>query len=135
MLNITAPFPRPGSFALYEVDGQTLAVRILSHEAIGDLVAVSVQGRFGASANKSVSLAALGDPTPLTAAELAELNRLDAALIGYTGRGNASTRRADALRDRYCRAKALANLLERVPARHFPAAAAARRELVEGARA
>jgi hypothetical protein len=118
MLPTPTTFPLPCSFALYEEDGQTLAVHILATEGDDGLVAVSVQGRYGASANKSVPLAELKDATPLTTAEL----------IGYEGRGNADSRRAAELRDRYTRAKLLAELLERVPARHFPAAAAALRE-------
>jgi hypothetical protein len=128
MLPTPTTFPLPCSFALYEEDGQTLAVHILATEGDDGLVAVSVQGRYGASANKSVPLAELKDATPLTTAELVEMNRLDGKLIGYEGRGNADSRRAAELRDRYTRAKLLAELLERVPARHFPAAAAALRE-------
>jgi hypothetical protein len=135
MLDTPTPFPFPGSMAVFVGEAITLPVRIMSRERDDREVAVSVQGKFGASANKSVPLAMLKDPTPLSTAEFAELNRLDSSLIGYTGRGNAATRRAEALRDRYTHAKLLDELLAKVPARYFPAAATARRERLEGAAA
>jgi hypothetical protein len=129
MLSTTAPFPYPGSWAIFEGQAITVAVRILSTERDDGQVSVSVAGKFGASGNMAVPLSALKDPTPLSTDEFAELNRLEARLIGYKGRGNESSRRAAVLRDRYVYAKALEELLAKVDARYFPAAATARREL------
>lgn len=131
MLPTLTAFPHPGSLALYEEDGQTVAIRIMSVEGDDGLVAVSVQGRLGASAYKSVAKADLLDPTPLTAAEKKERAELLAYLLRVKRPNPVKLARSNALELRAIRAPTLQHLLAGIPARHFPAAAGARRELAE----
>lgn len=129
MLNTPAAFPYPGSWAIFEGAAITVAVRILSTEAEDGTVKVSVAGAIGASGNQNVPMSALRDPTPLNRAEKDTLTRLECELIGYTGRGNADSRRAEALRSRMIHAELLRGMLARIPAKASQAALVARRQL------
>lgn len=129
MLDTPGTFPYPDSWAVFEGEAITVAVRIMSREREDGTVAVSIAGKLGASANTTVPLRELKDATPLTRAEASELAQLEASLLGYTGRGNAASRRADILRSRIIYAELLRQLLAKVPASKFPAVAAVRRQL------
>ncbi len=125
MLRQSAPFPNVGSWALWEHGGKTLAVRIQLRR--GDDALISIPSMFGiASGNRNVALAELLDPTPLEPQERAELEALERKVAGRARPRKADVARADALRLRDIHARALQQLLEKLPARHVPEAAAAR---------
>lgn len=112
MLTPDAPFPYPGSYALYEDPDRpypqpTELVRIMwcaPSRAVGPdggsfeqvIVAVSFPLRAGAGGNKAVPADKLIDATPLTAAEQREFHDLDRALFGRSLR----TKRQKALKAR-----------------------------------
>ena len=75
MLHPGTPFPQVGSYGLLDLDGTAVAARIQGRHRDGTAL-VAILGRDGASGNRIVPLAELGDPTPLTDAERHALRSL-----------------------------------------------------------
>lgn len=121
MLSTPAPFPQPGSYALYELAGRTHLVRIQYRDPQGDEVTLSFPLVPDiASGNRRARLADLIDGTPLSASDLSRLHLLEAEIARLAPNGRARrARRAeiDALRERDIRSRTLAEMLARVPDR------------------
>jgi hypothetical protein len=133
MLSVPTLFPNPGSWALIVKEGRTLAVRIMSRERDDGLVEISDPTNPGSTGYTQAPLADLLDPTPLTAAETAEMEALEIELQGRSPRRTAKHLRAEALRARMVNATELERLLRRIPARQSAAAAAAARTMEKAA--
>jgi hypothetical protein len=120
-----APFPHVGSWALWHHQGRTLAVRIQLRR--GDAALLSIPSFFRvASGNRTIPIAELADPTPLSPREADELDALLSRLSGQKRPRRRDLDRAEALRSRAAHARTLDGLLEKLPAKYVPEAAAAR---------
>lgn len=124
MLRTPAPFPNVGSWALLDDGGTTRAVRIL--ERSGPDALISIGGGFSASANRRLPISSLQNADPLSGEEQAELEKIERRMAGKARPRKADVDRSVALGQRTIHARTLQEILSRLPARHFPAAAAAR---------
>ncbi|MFN3943920.1 MAG: hypothetical protein ACK4K7_03175 [Allosphingosinicella sp.] len=121
MLPTPSPFPQPGSWALFERDGVTHPVRIVAerYKAMAEarVVTVSLADMpTAASGTVEVPLAKLRDPTPLTAAEREEMERLAVELRGLKRPSQSSkARRVSKLADRDFAARVLIGHLAALP--------------------
>lgn len=124
MLRTPAPYPNVGSWALLEEPGGTKAVRILERD--GEEALISIAGEFVASANRRLPVAGLANADALTIDEAVELLAIETRIAGRARPRKADVERESALRHRLIRAEQLQQILAKIPARHFPAAAEAR---------
>ena len=132
MLTTPAPFPQPGSWALFGFDGETRAVRILETPDRSGLVPISIADKpFTASGNLRARLETLLDPTPLDAAERSEMAELGAYIAARKRPLAQKVDRFNALHQRQVRAATLAGLLEQLERRRLatPASREARRSV------
>ena len=135
MLNTPAPYPQPGSWALFGYDGETRAVRLLAQpQRSGNTIVVPISiadKPFTASGNLSANIETLLDPTPLNPAERAELAELGAYIEARARPAKAKVDRFNALHERQVRARTLAELLRDLERRRLatPATREARRVL------
>ena len=129
MLNVPAPFPQVGSFALLVDSTQPIEaqraelVRILRIDGIGQRhagasAAIAFPLRTGAGGNRTVNLAELIDPTTLTTAEERELTGLQDQLRGRARPNKAKVERAEALRTRQLMADLAAIEFRKLDALH-----------------
>jgi hypothetical protein len=121
MLSPPTPYPQQGSFALFDEEGKTHAVRIHQHDQQG-FATISFPGRIGAaSGNKRVPIEQLLDGTPLDEEERAELKALERFVHSEGTRPSQSRaarirrKRYQALRLRDIRSATLANLIALFP--------------------
>ncbi|HEV2865456.1 MAG TPA: hypothetical protein VGX37_03000 [Allosphingosinicella sp.] len=129
MLGIDAPFPNPGAKALLIHAHQAFPVRIMQrvqpHERTrrnAEELLVSLLDRVGSSGNRRVALADLADASPLSEAELAEMEKLERDLAGsdLTAKGHArKAARYERLRLRAVYADQLAAAERRAQATRF----------------
>ena len=126
MLNVPAPFPQVGSFALYvdpdlPIEAQRAElVRIMRRDGQPQFpgAAVAFPLRTGATGNRLVSERQLIDPTPLTTAEERELTDLQNQLRGRARPNKAKVERAEALRTRQLMADLAAIEFRKLDALH-----------------
>jgi hypothetical protein len=115
MLNVPAPFPHPGSYALHAREGRTHLVRIQYWNIDGLAVISFPLVRDVASGTCTVPREELLDGTPLTPAERAEMDRLIAHNSCLKRPKGRSVDRAAVLASRDHAALIMAPLLARVP--------------------
>ena len=119
MLKVASPFPQVGSYALAEIDGETLLARIIGlsgrqSDATAEATISLPARRYIASGNVTLPLADLIDGTPLTPEEEAELKALEATVPAGPSRSakvKKQQARYAALRLRSINSVTLANLM------------------------
>jgi hypothetical protein len=130
MLTTPAPYPNPGSWALFGYEGETRAVRILETPDSAGLVPIAIGDKpVSASGNLRVQPSLLLDPTPLDSAERAEMAELAAYISARKRPAAARVDRFNALHERQVRAATLVGLLGQLERRRLatPASREARR--------
>lgn len=98
MLKAAADYPHPGSYALHIASDRAELVRVVERHGADALVAYPL--RTGAQGNARIPAAAMIDATPLTAAEVAELESLRDHLQQQVRPNRRKVERAEALRTR-----------------------------------
>lgn len=115
MLRTPAPFPQVGSYALIQIDGRNHLARLQARTAGGDVLISLPLLADVASGNRTVSIDALIDGTPLTDFEQRELDRLTTEVAAAKRPGAEKQARAETLRNRIIYAPILAEMLCRLP--------------------
>jgi hypothetical protein len=115
LLNIPAPFPQVGAWALFNRGGESVAARIVGLTADGSVATLSFPDRPTSSGFATAAARDLIDPSPLDTAECEEMAALAAHLSGLAAprRGKKAARyEALWLRDR--RARRIVEQLRRI---------------------